>query len=151
MALVALDDLDKAILNILQKDARKPYAEIAKELNTAEATIRFRVKRLTERRVITRFVALLNPVKVGFMVSGAILIKIDPQLIDGVSKRLSDYPEVPYIYRTTGEYDVVVAVYAHDMNHFNDLVKSIKMAEGVKDVRVSVITEFIKSDPTFKL
>ncbi len=148
---VILDDLDKKILNILQRDARIAYADIAKKINTAEATVRFRVKRLISNGVIAAFIAMLNPVKVGYSVSGAMLLKLDPLHMDSVTERLVSYSEISYIYRSTGEYDVVSVIYAHDMNHFNGLVKEIKMLEGVKDVRVSVTTEFIKSNPTFVL
>ena len=148
---VELDDLDKSILNLLQNNARLTYTEISERLKTAEATIRFRFKRLVEKRVITKFVALLNPASIGFSVGGAILLKTLPIELEDITLKLSAIHEIPYIYRTTGEYDLVVAVFAQDMDHFNDLVKEIKTYPGVKDIRVSIITEFIKSDPTFKL
>jgi Lrp/AsnC family transcriptional regulator for asnA, asnC and gidA len=146
-----LDDLDKKILNILQRDARIPYAEIAKKINSAEATVRFRVKRLTKSGVISAFVAILNPMRIGFSVSGAILLKLDPMFLDGIIERLIGFSEISYMYRSTGEYDAVAVIYAKDMNHFNGLVKEIKAINGVKDVRVSVTTEFLKSNPTFVL
>ena len=146
-----IDDIDKNILHILQKNARTPYSEIAKNLNMAETTVRFRVKRLIKNRVISSFIAVLNPVKIGFSVSGAILIKLDPLYMDSATQYLAKYPEISYIYRSTGEYDAVAVIFAHDMDHFNILVKKIKMIKGVKDIRVSVTTEFIKSDPTFAL
>ena len=47
-----LDLLDRQILSILQKNARRGYANIARELNVNEATVRFRVKKLVEKQVI---------------------------------------------------------------------------------------------------
>lgn len=148
---IILDDLDKEILNMLQNDARIPYSEIAKKSGNAEATIRFRVKRLIKKGVISAFVAILNPMKIGFTVSGAILLKLDPLHMESIIDTLARYREISYMYRSTGEYDAVAVVYGRDMKHFNDTVKQIKILEGVKDVRVSVTTEFIKSNPTFSL
>ncbi len=148
---VMLDELDKNILNMLQRDARTPYSDIAKKIGTAEATVRFRVKRLVNKGVISAFIAVLNPVKIGYEVSGAILLKLDPLHMDDITERLVNFVEIIYIYRSTGEYDMVAVIYARDMNHFNSLVKEIKMINGVKDIRVSVTTEFIKSNPTFAL
>ncbi|MCL5317154.1 MAG: Lrp/AsnC family transcriptional regulator [Thaumarchaeota archaeon] len=148
---VHLDDLDRAILNMLQRDARTSYSDIAKKYGTAEATVRFRVKRLVKEGVISAFVAFLNPTKIGFTVSGAILLKLDPTHTDDIISTLIEYTEISYIYRSTGEYDVIAVIYAHDMQHFNALVKGIKMLEGVEDVRISVTTEFLKSNPIFKL
>jgi Lrp/AsnC family transcriptional regulator for asnA, asnC and gidA len=146
-----LDDLDKKILNMLQRDARLPYSEIANKSGAAEATIRFRVKRLIKKGIISGFIAVLNPMKIGYPVSGAILLKLDPLHLESITEALARYREISYIYRSTGEYDAVCVIFGHDMKHFNDTVKQIKILEGVKDVRVSVTTEFIKSNPTFSL
>lgn len=78
-----IDDLDRRILRFLQLDARISFAEISRKLGVAEATVRFRVKRLVNKGVIIKFAALLDPAKVGFPVSGAILLKIDPVHLEG--------------------------------------------------------------------
>lgn len=146
-----LNDTDKAILNIIQRDGRVSYSEITKKIGIPEATIRFRVNRLVKKGVIRGFAAILNPSMIGFSVSGAILLKIDSSNIDNVVKELVNSSETSYIYRSTGEYDVVTVIYARNIDHFNEFVKKIKKVNGVKVVRVSVTTELIKANPTFKL
>lgn len=146
-----IDELDKYILELLQNDARAPFAEISRKLNVAEATIRFRVKRLVEDGFITKFSALLDPVKVGYHVSGAILLKIDPAFLEEACTQLTAFNETRYLFQSTGEYDIVSVVLAHDMAHLNELVKKTKMIPGVKDARVSVTTRFLKFDPTVEL
>lgn len=148
---IELDDLDKRILDLLQLDARASFAELSRKLAVAEATIRFRVKRLMDNGVITRFAALLDPAKVGFGVSGAILLKIDPAYLEEACKQLVLFDETLYLFQSTGEYDVVSVILARDMFHLNDLVKRTKMILGVKDARVSVTTRFLKFDPAIKL
>ena len=78
MLSLGLNDLDKRILKLLQVNRRLSFAELGRELDVAEATVRFRVNRLVSNGVITRFAALLDPAKVGLKVTGAILLKIDP-------------------------------------------------------------------------
>jgi Lrp/AsnC family transcriptional regulator for asnA, asnC and gidA len=150
MIQIELDDIDKRILNQLQLDARISFAELSRKLDVAEATIRFRVKRLIDNSVITRFAALLDPAKVGFGVSGAILLKIDPADLDEACKQLVRFDETLYLFQSTGEYDVVSVILARDMFHLNNLVKRTKMIAGVKDARVSVTTRFLKFDPSIK-
>ena len=75
-------------------------------------------------------------------------MKLKPTHIKTITKKLIGLPETSYIYRSTGEYDIVTVVYAHDINHFNEFVKKVKMINGVKDVRISVTTELIKDNPT---
>ncbi len=151
MVSVDLDDLNKHILELLQLDARISFAELSRKLDAAEATVRFRVKRLVDEGVITRFAALLNPAKVGLGVSGAILLKIDPAHLEEACKQLTSFNETLYLFQSTGEYDVVSVILARDMEHLNDLVKKTKMIPGVKDARVSVTTRFLKFNPAIKL
>ena len=147
---IALDSLDKSILEILQQDGRISFADLSRKLNIAEATIRFRIKRLEDNKIITHFAALLDPAKVGFGVSGAILLKIDPAHLEEACKELTAFRETVYLFQSTGEYDIVSVIFAHDMAHLNDVVKRTKMIVGVKDARVSVTTRFLKVDSTIK-
>jgi Lrp/AsnC family transcriptional regulator for asnA, asnC and gidA len=144
----SLDDLDKRILKLLQFNCRLSFAELSRKLDVAEATVRFRVNRLVEDGVITRFAALVDPAKVGMKVSGAILLKIDPAYLEEACKQLVSFSETQYLFQSTGEYDVVSVIVARDMEHLNGLVKRTKIIPGVKDARVSVTTRFLKFDPS---
>jgi Lrp/AsnC family transcriptional regulator for asnA, asnC and gidA len=148
MLSTSLDDLDKRILKLLQFNCRLSFAELSRELNVAEATVRFRVNRLVNDGVITRFAALVDPAKVGMKVSGAILLKIDPAYLEEACKQLVSFSETQYLFQSTGEYDVVSVIVARDMEHLNGLVKRTKIIPGVKDARVSVTTRFLKFDPS---
>jgi Lrp/AsnC family transcriptional regulator for asnA, asnC and gidA len=150
MTTPTLDETDKHILNILQQDGRISYADLSRKLNLAEATLRFRVKRLEENKIITHFAALVDPAKVGYGVSGAILLKIDPARLEAACKQLVGFDETVYLFQCTGEYAVVSGIFAHDMGHLNDVVKRTKLIEGVKDARVSVTTRFLKMDSSIK-
>jgi Lrp/AsnC family transcriptional regulator for asnA, asnC and gidA len=148
MLSTSLDDLDKRILKLLQFNCRLSFAELSRELDVAEATVRFRVNRLVNDGVITRFAALVDPAKVGMKVSGAILLKIDPAYLEEACKQLVSFSETQYLFQSTGEYDVVSVIVARDMEHLNGLVKRTKIIPGVKDARVSVTTRFLKFDPS---
>jgi Lrp/AsnC family transcriptional regulator for asnA, asnC and gidA len=151
MLQISLDDLDKRILKQLQFNGRLSFADLSRELDVAEATVRFRVNRLVTSGVITRFAALLDPAKVGMKVSGAILLKIDPAYLEEACKQLVSFNETQYLFQSTGEYDVVSVIVARDMEHLNSLIKKAKIIPGVKDARVSVTTRFLKFDPSIIL
>jgi Lrp/AsnC family transcriptional regulator for asnA, asnC and gidA len=146
-----LDELDKQILSALQEDGRISFADLSRKLNTAEATLRFRVKRLQDAKVITHFAAIVDPAKVGYAVSGAILLKIDPAHLEGACRELTTFDEIVYLFQSTGEYDIVSVIFAHDLAHLNEVVKRTKMIVGVKDARVSVTTRFLKNDSSVKI
>lgn len=151
MPAIDLDELDKRILMQLQEDSRISCADLGRRLNVAETTVRFRINRLTENGVVTKFISLLDPSKVGLKVSGAILLKIDPAHLEQACKQLIAFKETQYLFQSTGEYDVVSVILAHNMEQLNELVIKTKMIEGVKDARVSVTTRMLKFDPTINL
>ncbi|NIQ07364.1 MAG: Lrp/AsnC family transcriptional regulator, partial [Candidatus Korarchaeota archaeon] len=130
---VELDEVDRHILNVLQEDARSSFASIARELNVSEATIRFRVKKLTKKGVITRFIALLDPKKIGLSVTATIRAKVDPTLLEEAFEKLASFEEAHHIFQSTGQYDIIAVVHARNLGHLEKLRKRVKMVPGVED------------------
>jgi DNA-binding Lrp family transcriptional regulator len=149
--MISIDELDKQILKLLQHDARIPFAELSRVLGIAETTVRFRVNRLVQNGIITRFTALLDHAKLGMNVSGAILLKIDPAHLEEVCNQLMSFKETQFLFQSTGEYDVVSIIITWDMENLSELVKKTKLIPGVKDARVSVTTRFLKFNPIVEL
>ncbi|MFQ5822415.1 MAG: Lrp/AsnC family transcriptional regulator [Candidatus Heimdallarchaeota archaeon] len=148
---VELDEIDRKILNMLQSDARTPFASVARELKVSEATVRFRVKKLIKKGVITRFIALLDPRKIGLSVTAIIMAKVDPTLLEEAFEHLASFNETHHVFQGTGEYDIVAVVHARDMVHLSELRKRVKMIPGIKDALVSATTRLMKIESTFKL
>lgn len=136
---------------MLQSDARTSFARIARESKVSEATVRFRVKKLIKSGVIIRFVALLNPRKIGLPVTAIIMAKVDPTLLEEAFEQLASFNETHHVFQSTGEYDIVAVVHARDMLHLSELRKRVKMIPGIEDAVVSATTRLMKIDPTFKL
>lgn len=96
-----MNKLDTALLNILVKDARTSFADIARQLNVSRAYARARVQALVEAGVIEQFTAVVNPEKIGKRISTYIDLKVDPQSIEQVAEELADLPEVVSLYIMT--------------------------------------------------
>jgi len=148
---IKLDILDRKILNKLQKNARVPFSSIARELGVDEATVRYRVKKLTAEGVITEFTILLDPVKIGFSATAIIMVKIDPMLFEKASTQISDFDETYHVFQSTGEHDLVAVVHTRDMEHLSELRKKVEMVSGVRDVFVSATIRLIKIKTIFEL
>jgi Lrp/AsnC family transcriptional regulator for asnA, asnC and gidA len=145
------DEVDKEILRMMQADARISYAEMAKRLNIPESTVRYRVKRLFDAKVIRKVMALVDPRKVGFDVSAVVMVKVDPNYLAAALKGVASFEEVQHVFQTTGEYDIISVIHVRDMKALNGFKQRVKMLEGVKDVVVWVITELIKIDPALPI
>ena len=149
--MTGLDDIDKRILSNLQDNCRISYSAIARELDVAESTVRYRVNRLKNEGVITRFIALLDPRKIGLNITAIVLIKVDPKNLEEASKLLASFRESHHLFKSTGAYDLVSVVHARDIIHLNGLIDGIKKLPGVREVSAEVATYLIKVELQFDL
>ncbi len=123
-----LDELDRRIIEILTKDARTPYTDIAKQLGVSEATIRKRVNKLIKGGVIKRFT-----VEIGESgMKAIVLVKVKQGYnIPDVARTISKIRDVVKACEVTGEYDVVVEIASPDTISLNQSIEEIRGIEGV--------------------
>jgi Lrp/AsnC family transcriptional regulator for asnA, asnC and gidA len=109
-----LDDLDLDIVRALQQDGRRSNVDIARDLGVAESTVRKRLDRLLQDRVIN-IVAVPRLESVGLPVHTMIFLQVELSSADRTVNRLASLPQVRSVTYTTGEYDLVIdAVFANN-------------------------------------
>lgn len=126
----ALDDVAKAIIEQLQGDGRKSYAEIGKVVGLSEAAVRARVQKLTELGVL-QIVAVTDPLQLGFHRQAMVGIRVegDPRL---VADRLEKIPQIDYLVLTTGRFDILAEMVCHDDDELTDILHGqIRTLPGV--------------------
>ena len=111
-----MDDLDHAIVAMLREDGRRPYTEIAQALNVSEGTVRNRVARLLDERVL-QIVGLIDPQKLGYDAPAMIGVSVQSADLESVAARIAAFPEVSYLIMVSGEYDLMVEVMCRDREH----------------------------------
>jgi Lrp/AsnC family transcriptional regulator for asnA, asnC and gidA len=139
-----LDDVDRQIVSILQRDGRTSNVEIARRIGVSEATVRKRLDRLLGDGVI-RITAMPNAAKVGFPTVTFVTLAVDLSYLDRIADRLGRLPEVRSIYYATGENDLVVEAWFHSseqLTHF--LTQQIAAIPGIKQVATSLILRTLK-------
>jgi Lrp/AsnC family transcriptional regulator for asnA, asnC and gidA len=129
---VALDDLDKRIIEQLQQDGRRPYTQIGPAVGLSEAAVRQRVQRLVDAGVM-QIVGVTDPRMVGFGRQAMIGLSVE-----GDTRKIADavaaLDEVVYVVLTAGSLDVLVEVVVVDDEHLLDLLNNkIRAIEGVRD------------------
>jgi Lrp/AsnC family transcriptional regulator for asnA, asnC and gidA len=117
-----IDDTDRAILRALQADARKPFSEIAREIDMSSATVHDRVTRMEEAGVIRGYHADVNPRAVGFGTSAIVGLRVEQGREDEALDRLSDIDGVQEVNLTTGEWDIILRVVAEDTDDLRDIM-----------------------------
>ncbi|MBT0158403.1 Lrp/AsnC family transcriptional regulator [Candidatus Bathyarchaeota archaeon A05DMB-2] len=136
---------------MLQQNGRVAFSRIAEEIGVNEATVRYRVKQLTDRGIITKFTALLDPAKIGYSTTGIMMVKTDPALFEDAAEKISELSETYHAFQNTREFDIVAVVHTQDLKQLSDLRKKVKLIPGVKEVVVSATTRLIKIKTAFEL
>lgn len=120
---INIDDLDRKILDIITKNARVPYLEVARECNVSGAAIHQRVQRLIKTGVIRGSEFKVDPVLVGFKTCAYIGVFLDhPGHYREIIKQFYDIPEIIECHYTTGNYSLFLKVYTRDNEHLRDIL-----------------------------
>ena len=117
-----LDDTDRAILRALQANARKPFSEIAREIEMSSATVHDRVNRMEEAGVIRGYHADVSPKAAGFGTSAIVGLRVEQGREDETLDRLAEIDGVQEVNLTTGEWDVVLRVVAENTDKLRELM-----------------------------
>ena len=136
-ARVVLDDVDRRILEQLQRDGRMPYTQIAPAVGLSEAAVRQRVQRLIDSGAV-QIVGVTDPRMIGFGRQAMIGLTVE-----GDTRRVADavaaMDEVIYVVLTAGSLDVLVEVVVEDDEHLLELLNDkIRAIEGVRDTETFV-------------
>lgn len=126
-----MDKVDSDIVALLQKDGRMPFTDIARELGISEGTVRNRVARLIEDKII-HIVAMVDPVQVGFDAPAMIGVSVEPPEIENVSAIVANFQEVSYLIMVSGEFDLFVEVLCQDRAHLAEFLnQKLRRVPGV--------------------
>ena len=120
-----LDETDRKILRILQRDSHLTVKELAAKLHLSTSPTFERQKRLERDGFIERYMAVVNPHKVGngIMVMCNIRLKQHSQeLIQEFMNVVQRIEEITECYNTSGDYDFLIKVYAHDMKSYQQFM-----------------------------
>ena len=138
------DEIDRAIIRLLQIDGRKPFTEIAAEIGVSEGTIRQRMKRLVSDQML-QVVGIADPKYLGWDAAGMVGVTVRSGLIDDVAAQIASFPEVSYLFMASGEFDLFVEVFCKDREHFvSFLSQKLQQVPGVQRTQTFTILKMYK-------
>lgn len=125
-----LDDVSKAIIDQLQQDGRRSYADIGKHVGLSEAAVRQRVQRLTDSGVM-QIVAVTDPMELGFTRQAMIGLRVAGD-VRQVADRLAEIGAVDYVVLTAGTFDLLAEVVCESDEDLIELLNTqIRRLPGV--------------------
>ncbi|MDE6628396.1 MAG: Lrp/AsnC ligand binding domain-containing protein [Muribaculaceae bacterium] len=123
MSRLHIDNLDTKILQMLVDNGRKPFLEIARECGVSGAAIHQRIAKLQATNILEGSRALIKPTTLGYDTCAFVGVFLrDPESFDDVVEKLKGVPEITECHFTTGQYDMLIKMYARDNEHLLHLI-----------------------------
>lgn len=140
----SLDETDREILRILQRDGRISNSQIARDLGITETTVRKRIAAMRQRDLM-EIVAVPTPRVAGYNVSAIIGLSVELPSLRETSESLVALSEVRYCGLSTGRFDVIIEAFFYDNEHLLEFTTAVLGAlPGVTDVETSLILKIEK-------
>jgi Lrp/AsnC family transcriptional regulator for asnA, asnC and gidA len=126
-----MDDLDQAIVQLLQQDGRIAFTEIAQQLGVSEGTVRNRYTRLIDEGAL-QVIGMINPHQMGIDAPALIGVSLEAENWDDAIADIANFDEVSYLVLVSGEFDLIVEVMCVDRDHLADfLQRTLRQVPGV--------------------
>lgn len=135
-----IDNLDRDILNELLKNARIPYAEIAKKFTVSPGTIHVRVEKMKQAGIIVGTRVDINVKQLGFDVCCFIgIILKSAKDYHAALKKLDELDEVVEVYYTTGQYSIFIKVMCRSIDALQDvLINKIQTIDEIQSTETLI-------------
>ena len=143
-----IDDTDIRILRELQENGRLTNVELAQRINLSPSPCLARVRALEKARIVDRYVALLDPNKLGLSLSVFIQIRLERQVEKSLERfevAMRRYPQVMECYLMTGDADYLIRVVVEDVRALERfIVDELSKIPGLANIRSSIALKQVK-------
>jgi len=145
-----LDDTDLQILRTLQHNAKLTTKELADKVHLTPTPVFERQKRLERQGYIRRYVAVLDPEKMGqgLLVFCKVKLKqMNREIAEAFTRRIQRIPEVTECYNTSGEYDYLLKIRARDMKQYQEFVlNKLGAIESLGSLESTFVMDEVKNE-----
>lgn len=145
-----VDAVDRRIVAALQRDGRRPFTSIGRELGLSEAAVRQRVARL-QATGIMQVVAVADPMALGYQAMAMVAISVDGRARKQVAEAVGRLPEVSYLVLVAGSFDMLAEVVCEDNDHLLRLLEDLAGIEGVRATQTFMYLRLLKEAYTWSV
>ncbi len=137
-----MDQTDREILELLERDGRASYTEIGRRVSLSTAAVKRRVERLELDRIITGYTASVDHVRLGMAIEAFIELRFTGNMaVDDIWRSADDIPEVFAIYTMAGDLDALVHTRARDVAHLADVIARMRRKRHVIGTRTLIVMD----------
>ena len=148
-----MDEIDKKILNIIQKGLpleSRPFLVLSEELGITEEEIICRIQNLKEKKYIRRLGGIFDSRKLGYC-STLCAISVPEDRIEKIAEIINGYSEVTHNYIREHYYNMWFTIIACSRESLEEIILNIKNETGIEDIINLTSTKLFKIKATFKI
>jgi len=144
----SLDDRDRRILSLVQRDAKLSQAEIARRVGLSTAAVNERLRKLEAAGFVRRYVAVVDPKAVGAGIAAFVEVFVEhPRHEPAFVEHLLGLDEVQECHHITGEFSLLLKIRVRDMEALQQLlIHRINALEGVRQTRTVIVLSTSKEE-----
>ncbi|MDQ3718369.1 MAG: Lrp/AsnC family transcriptional regulator [Thermoproteota archaeon] len=147
-----MDEINLRILDILSRDASRPFVDIAKELEISDATVHIRVRRLLAAGILRKFTIATDQALLGYDHLAFLGINIDQGSADQVIAVLSQFDEILELHEMYGQFDLLLKIRTKSLQEMRDIVANkIGRIPQITEAALMTVLKTIKEEQTIIL
>jgi DNA-binding Lrp family transcriptional regulator len=136
----SVDETDRAILDLLRRDARRTVSDIAERVNLSPAPVKRRIDRLERLGVISGYTVVLDHQKVGPSIEAYTELRFAGDTdVDDILTSASELPEVLEVFAIAGDPDALVRMRVEDMEHLQRVVNELRRSGNVTGTKTLIV------------
>ena len=149
-SLQRFDEIDMKLLFELSKDGNISVPMLSKKLGVNASVLYSRIKRLVRKKLIKKFTIEIDDSLLGIGVKASVGINRDPKFKIQTHKKLLEIAEVVSIIEVTGRFDIMIRVYAKDLEDLHTVViEKIGKIEGIQNTETFVELQKTDKEPAY--
>jgi Lrp/AsnC family transcriptional regulator, leucine-responsive regulatory protein len=142
MTSLEIDDVDRAILDLLRENARRTVADIATRVNLSAAPVKRRIERLERLGVILGYTLQVDHERLEGSVEAFTELRFMGNTDIGVIIAIaSEIPEVQEVFTTAGDPDALVRIRVRDVPHLKHVVNRLRTAQPITGTKTLMVLD----------
>ncbi len=146
MKSMKIEELDRKILNVLNRDARMSFRRIAKELRISPTTLYNKVKKLEKSGVLKGYIPLIDKESLGYDLMAIISLRVRQEKDIEVQKAIAKFPQVGAVYEVTGNWDLILVCYFKGRDDLTNFLKKELPLPNIERAMTHLVLNVIKEE-----
>jgi DNA-binding Lrp family transcriptional regulator len=141
-----VDQVDTALIRALQKDGRKSYRDLSKDVRVSISTVSARLKRLRESGTLKGYTVIVDPLAAGYDLTVLVGVRITKGRLLETQKKIAQTEAVFGVYDVTGDWDSLVLARFRTRRELDRFVKHLLSLEHVERTNTQVVLNTVKEE-----